>query len=392
MVPLKKRKFIKENFKLLVMALSHFTNDVHGSFLPTFVPLIVESLGITYAQAGLLKSISGGMHVVIQPLAGYISDLFSRPYALIAGPLLTALGASMLPLSPTYGLAILFVGLQSMGSAIYHPLGHGGVGHIVPPEKLASSLAIFAVGGILGSTVSSLYAISLYELFGPSVLMPLGAMVPVAFVSYLTWKAIPKLAINNSKNKPSPMDFIKTMAKTLKKIFPIWGVSISRDTTIQGIRFFLPLLIAAKGGSLVDIGTILFIISIIGTLSPMIGGKLADELGEKKVIAAGMTLAPLFLLPGAFSQGFLSISLYMIGIALLQALLPVTGAAAQKKAPESRSVVASLVTGVAFGLGGVLIAPLGVIADSLGLETTLSFIALLPWFPMPLFFLRWKNI
>ncbi|HCD72199.1 MAG TPA: MFS transporter, partial [Thermovirga lienii] len=65
---------------------------------------------------------------------------------------------------------------------------------------------------------------------------------------------------------------------------------------------------------------------------------------------------------------------------------------AQKKAPESRSVVASLVTGVAFGLGGVLIAPLGVIADSLGLETTLSFIALLPWFPMPLFFLRWKNI
>ncbi|MDN5319053.1 MAG: transporter, family, fosmidomycin resistance protein, partial [Thermovirga sp.] len=64
MVPLKKRKFIKENFKLLVMALSHFTNDVHGSFLPTFVPLIVESLGITYAQAGLLKSISGGMHVV----------------------------------------------------------------------------------------------------------------------------------------------------------------------------------------------------------------------------------------------------------------------------------------------------------------------------------------
>ena len=141
-----------------------------------------------------------------------------------------------------------------------------------------------------------------------------------------------------------------------------------------------------------DIGTILFIISIIGAISPILGGRLADKLGDKKVIIVVMTLAPVFLLPAALTEGLTSIALYVVGIALLQAILPVTGAAAQKKAPESRSVVASLVGGLAYGLGGILVAPLGIFADIWGLEATLSFIALLPWLPMSLFFLRRKSL
>jgi len=387
-----KIKFIENNFRLLVIALSHFVNDIHSAFLPTFIPIIVEQLGIGYGQAGLLKSLSGIIHMLIQPMAGYMSDSFSRPYAIVAGPFMTAFGASMLPLSHSYGMAFLFVGLWSMGSAIYHPLGNGGVGHIVPPWKLASSLAIFSVGGVLGATISPLYAITLYKIFGPTFLLPLGAMIPVAVVSYLIWKTFPTLSSNNSKDKPSPLNFLQTTMRVFKTIFPIWTVSVSRDTATQGIKFFLPLLIASKGGNIVDIGTILFIISIIGAISPILGGRLADKLGDKKVIIVVMTLAPVFLLPAALTEGLTSIALYVVGIALLQAILPVTGAAAQKKAPESRSVVASLVGGLAYGLGGILVAPLGIFADIWGLEATLSFIALLPWLPMSLFFLRRKSL
>ncbi|HOR54657.1 MAG TPA: hypothetical protein PLM30_05480, partial [Synergistales bacterium] len=92
------------NTKLVILTLTHFLTDLHGTFLATFVPVIVGRLGISYAQAGLLNSLSGMIHIVVQPMAGYISDTFSRPYAIIVGPLLTALGASMLPLGPTYGV------------------------------------------------------------------------------------------------------------------------------------------------------------------------------------------------------------------------------------------------------------------------------------------------
>jgi FSR family fosmidomycin resistance protein-like MFS transporter len=112
------------NSKLVILTLTHFLNDLHGTFLATFVPVIVGRLGISYAQAGLLNSLSGMIHVVVQPMAGYISDIFSRPYAIIVGPLLTALGAALLPLGPTYGVTLILVGLWAFGSSIYHPLGH----------------------------------------------------------------------------------------------------------------------------------------------------------------------------------------------------------------------------------------------------------------------------
>ena len=138
--------------------------------------MIVGRLGISYAQAGLLNSLSGMIHIVVQPMAGYISDTFSRPYAIIVGPLLTALGASMLPLGPTYGVTLILVGLWSFGSSVYHPLGHGSVGYVGDPGKLAFFLALFSVAGILGSTLSPIYAVLLVKLFGLGPLMVAAAL------------------------------------------------------------------------------------------------------------------------------------------------------------------------------------------------------------------------
>ncbi len=385
------REIFMNHSKLAVLTLTHFINDIHGSFLPTFIPLIVERLGITYAQAGLLRSLSGVIHMIVQPMAGYISDLFTRPYALMAGPVMTALGASLLPASPTYGLAFLFVGLWGFGSAVYHPSGHGGVGYVEDPSQLAFFLAIFAVGGIFGATVSPLYAIALYRVFG-NTFMPLAALVPVALTGYLTWRVIPKLKDRAHDARPSPLDFIKTMGSTFRIIYPIWIVAVCRDTAVSGVRFFLPLLIASRGGTIVNVGTILFTINIIGAVSPVFGGRIADSIGRKKVIAFGMIAAPFFLVPAALTRGIISIALYMTGNALLQALLPVTGAAAQEMAPRSRSIVASLVTGFAFGLAGLLLAPIGLLADIFGLVATLIFIAFIPLLPMPLYFWKWRSM
>ncbi|MEA3507384.1 MAG: MFS transporter [Synergistota bacterium] len=379
------------NPKLAVLSLSHFVNDIHGVFLPTFLPIIVENLGISYAQAGLLKSLSGFMHMIVQPMSGYLSDLFRRPWALIIGPLFTSLGATMLPAAPTYAVSFLLVGLHSIGSAVYHPLGHGGVGYVVPSSKLAFSLSIFAVGGILGGTMSPLYAIFLYRTFGP-VLLPVVALIPVIGTGYLVYRFIPLLKEGREHSDISTANFMKTLWVTYRQILPVWSVAMCRDTSVQGIKFFLPLLIASRGGNLVNIGSILFIISIAGAVTPMMGGKLADSIGRRKVIAFAMIGGPCFMIPAAVTSGVISIALFTAGNALLQAILPVTGAAAQEMAPRHRSVVAALVTGLSFGLGGLLLAPIGAMADSMGLIAALVFLGVLPLLPMPMFFVQWRRI
>lgn len=385
----KKRPFI--NKRLMVLAITHFLNDIHGAFLPTFIPVIVSRLGITYAQAGLLKSLSGVIHMVVQPMAGYVSDIFSRPYAIIIGPVMTALGASLLPLAPTYGTALILVGLWGFGSAIYHPLGHGSVGYVGDPGKLAFYLAVFAVGGMLGSTLSPLYAIFLSQTFGFTLLLPAAALVPVVVGALLVTRFVPTLRAEGSVEIPSPKGFFRSFRNTFKVILPVWTVCVCRDTSVEGIRFFLPLLIASRGGSIVDVGTILFLISTIGTISPILLGPIADRFGRGKVIVIGMILSPLFLVPASLITGAASIALYMAGNAILQGLFPVTGAVAQEMAPGSRSTAASMVTGLSFGLAGLLTAPIGALADFFGLNAILLCLGLLPLLPVPIFWTMWRE-
>ena len=329
----KKIKRPSINRRLVILSLTHFLNDIHAAFLPAFMPLIVSRLGISYAQAGILRSISGFLHIIVQPMAGYYSDILTRPYAIIIGPVMSALGAGLLPAAPSYGMALLIVGLWGFGSAIYHPLGYGSVGYVGDPENLGLFIAIFSIGGILGAAVSPLYAIFMTGLFGTGLLLPLATMVPVMAGAFLVIRFIPTLKAEALPETPSTKGFLRSFRSTFRSIFPLWLLCLCRDTSFEGIRFFLPLLIAARGGSIVEIGTVLFWISAIGTVSPVIGGRMADHFGNRKVIMASMVLAPFFLVPAALMKGIPSLLFYMTGNALLEAILPVTNAAAQSIAP-----------------------------------------------------------
>jgi len=54
-------------------------------------------------------------------------------------------------------------------------------------------------------------------------------------------------------------------------------------------------------------------------------------------------------------------------------------ALAQKVAPENRSLVSSLIMGLAMGTGGILMPFIGRFADAFGIRTVLTFITLIPF-------------
>jgi FSR family fosmidomycin resistance protein-like MFS transporter len=64
--------------------------------------------------------------------------------------------------------------------------------------------------------------------------------------------------------------------------------------------------------------------------------------------------------------------------------LPLGVAMAQKLAPKGRSMVASLMMGFAFGLGGVITPIVGKLADTFTIRPVLSFIACIPLIAVPI--------
>lgn len=378
---LQERTRNKPLVQITLLCLGHFINDLHLAFLHTFIPGIVSRLGISLAQAGFLNTISGLINVIGQPFFGFLSDRTNYPAYIMIGPVLACLGAALFPLAPTYSLALIFVIIWSLGASIFHPQGSGGIGHICREEHLSSALAFFGLGGMLAGALSPLYAVTLVRIVGVKWL-PVAAMIPVIVLLLLIWWYIPQLQEKEAFS-PARGKFLNSFWSVFRKTYRIFLISFLRAISEQGIRFFLPLVVAARGGNLITIGTVLFLVTIGAAISPVLCGHVADVFGRKKTLLVMLALLPMLLIPAALTEGKLAIFLYMMGYAALTATEPLTNAMAQVRAPEARSMASSIVMGFAFGMGGLFTTILGAVADHFGLTVTMIIVGAIPALAIP---------
>lgn len=374
-------------FKLSLLSAGHFFNDLYASFLPTFIPTLISRLGLTMAQAGFFSTFLGVIHIIFQPVIGYLSDRSANPWLIIWGPILTCFGATMIPLSPTYGTALLFVGLWGLGSAMFHPQGHGGVGHVVPRDRLTVSLALFAVAGTAGVTMSPLFAVALVNTVGLK-LMPLAAILPVLILGLFTWRTMPSISHESGDAMTPQKGLFSTMKSVFAVIYPIWAMSTVRDAASQGVRMFFPIRIAGEGGDISFVGTVLFLIMLGSTIAMLVIGRMADRYGKKQTLTVTMALSSLFLFAGRASGGWTAILFFVLGTAAVNATMPITAAIAQEMVPNSRGMASSIVMGLSWGMGNMLMAPFGKVGDLYGVNATLFIVALLPLLTLPLLLTR----
>ncbi|HPF85137.1 MAG TPA: MFS transporter [Aminivibrio sp.] len=374
-------------FKLSLLSAGHFFNDLYASFLPTFIPTLISRLGLTMAQAGFFSTFLGVIHIIFQPVIGYLSDRSANPWLIIWGPILTCFGATMIPLSPTYGTALLFVGLWGLGSAMFHPQGHGGVGHVVPRNRLTVSLALFAVAGTAGVTMSPLFAVALVNTVGLK-LMPVAAILPVLILGLFTWRTMPSISHESGDAMTPQKGLFSTMKSVFAVIYPIWAMSTVRDAASQGVRMFFPIRIAGEGGDISFVGTVLFLIMLGSTIAMLVIGRMADRYGKKQTLTVTMALSSLFLFAGRASGGWTAILFFVLGTAAVNATMPITAAIAQEMVPNSRGMASSIVMGLSWGMGNMLMAPFGKVGDLYGVNATLFIVALLPLLTLPLLLTR----
>ncbi len=370
---------------LLLLSLGHLLTDIHGLFIPVLLPEIVPRLGISLTAAGLLNSVGGFVNMMGQLVFGHFSDRTARPVFMALGPLCAALGAGLLPFASSYGVVLLCVGLWSVGVSSFHPQGQGSLGHLVPPDQLPLALSIFGAAGMLGSTLSAHYALGLMHFFGAQGLIV--AVGPTVIYGAALLFFLPQLG--GKRPAASPQGFFRNVSEIMGRIMPLWVTSLLLDAAFSGIRFFLPLWITRRGGSLADGGHALFMATLAATLASLASGFLAQHLGPRRLMLSMVVLAPVLLLGATWSSGIWSMTLLILGFAALSAPLPLIGAMAQAEAPHARSMVSALVLGVTWGLGGLVTVPAGALADRWGLEVALRSIALLPLGALVYLLLGW---
>ncbi|MCP4666513.1 MAG: MFS transporter [Deltaproteobacteria bacterium] len=367
----------KANIKIIfALTLVHFTGDFYASFIHPLLPVFAERYSLTLTQVGLITGISRLLAFVVQPSVGYVADRFRTRLFVLGGLTLAVVFIPLVGIAPYFWVLIIFVSLGSIGSSMYHPPCAGMVSTYAGGH-FGFSMSVFILGGTLAFGVGPIF-ITCFVQFYHLGASPFTMIFGVAVMAYL-FKVLPLPGGGEGLRNLGFLGALKeTFGSVWKSIVLIWIVMVLRSFTGQSFLTFVPVLYAKEGHSLVSIGMIVSLFTVGGAISGLLAGHLSDKVGYKPVffVAHAMSapsLCLLLFLPG----GWVYVGSFFAGFFVL-ATLPLGVAMAQELAPLGRSMVSSLMMGLAFGTGGMMTPLSGKLADIFSIRPVLAFLALIP--------------
>ena len=368
---------------IFAFTLVHFIGDFYISFVNPLLPVFVEKFSLTLTQVGLMVGISRLLAFIVQPPVGYLADHYRTRFFVLGGPLLAIVFIPLVGIAPAFLVLILFVSMGSIGSSMFHPVVAGMVS-TYSGRHFGFSMSIFNMGGTLAFAVGPLfiaYFVSSYGLWKAPYTMVLGLAVMA-----LLFRIIPLPQGEGLENLGFVGSLRQVLGTVWKSIVLIWIVMVLRTFVAHSFLTFIPVLYAREGYSLVSIGTMVSLFTVAGTISGLLAGHLSDRIGYKPIFysAFGLTTPSLYLLlylPG----NWIYFSVFWAGF-FAMATLPLGVAMAQELAPRGRSMVSSLMMGLAFGTGGMMTPVTGMLADIFSIRPVLSFLAIIPFLTIGLIF------
>ena len=364
------------NMKIVfALTLVHFTGDFYSSFFTPLIPAFVDKLSLSLAQVGIVTGLARFLAFIVQPTVGYIADRYPTRKFALGGLLLTVVFIPLSGLAPSFLLLLVLLALGSIGSSMFHPSVTGLI-PVYGGRRAGFSMSIFNTGGTLAFGVGPLFITLYVQHFGLGA-MPATMLIGLAVLGFL-YRIIPAPRSEGLQYAGFIGSLKDTLGPVWRPIALIWLVMVLRSLVGQSFLTFMPVLLAGKGFSLVSVGWMVSLFVVAGTASGLAAGALSDRYGYKPVFyGSHVLMTPALLLFLQLSGNWVFAGAFLAGMTVL-ASLPVGVVMAQDLAPRGRSMVASLMMGFAYGLGGAFSPLIGKLADLYSIETVLFWVALVP--------------
>jgi MFS transporter, FSR family, fosmidomycin resistance protein len=372
----------KANIKILfALTLVHFTGDFYSSFISPLYPLFIKKIGLSLTQIGFISGINLLLSFIIQPCVGYLSDHYATRYFILLGVLMPVVFIPLSGITAGFWALLIVVALGSIGSSMFHPSVTGMV-PLYSGNKAGFAMSIFNTGGTLAFGLGPLFITWYADRFGLNAL-PLTILFGLGVVWYL-YLIVPFPRSEGLQQLGFLGSIRESLGGVWKTVASIWLVMVIRSIASQSFSTFIPVLFVQKGYSIISSGVIISIFTVAGSISGLIAGHISDRIGYKPVfIFTYGLMAPALLLFLTLHGNWVYIGAFIAG-AMLLATMPLGVAMAQILAPKGRSMVASLMMGLAFGLGGILSPAVGKLADIYSIDNVLIGVSFLPLLALPL--------
>jgi FSR family fosmidomycin resistance protein-like MFS transporter len=358
---------------VLLLAATHFIVDGYGNIFAPLLPLLIPQLHLSLAAAGTLQMFYQMAASVSQLGFGHIADRWRPRVLLLVGPLV---GVGLLPLvgltTNVWMLGAVLV-LGGLGGAAFHPPAaalvhrHGG-------RRMGLSMSFHITSGNLGQAFAPLLFAPYVQIFGlratPWLMIP--SLVLLATVLLPRLPAIERL---QEGGQAQGFAALRPYARPLTLLYLI---VVLRTLTALSFSTFVPVMLTRRGMSIAEAGTAASIFLVAVGAGGFVGGPFADRYGARRLIMLSLVASVPFLAVAPALSGWTLVAVLAAGGFLLQSTLPVNVTFAQTIAPISAATVSSLMMGFAWGTGGLSAPFVGMVADRIGIEQTLTVLAFMP--------------
>ncbi|WP_323034821.1 MFS transporter [Pararhodobacter sp.] len=363
---------------ILAIALCHFINDVMQSVLSASYPLLRDEFGLSFTQIGLMSLAFMGTASVLQPLVGIVTDRHPFPQSLTVGMGSTMLGLILLAKAPSYPFLLAGAALIGVGSAVFHPEA-SRVARAAAGRKFGTAQSIFQVGGNAGHAAGPLLtAFIVVPLGRPSVAwFAVLAMVGMTILSQVgRWYANQE----RKKRKSVASDgHGLPRRRIIITIVLLAFLVFTKNAYMASIAAYYTFFLIEKFAlSTQDAQLMLFLFLAASAVGVIIGGPIGDRIGTRAVIWVSI----LGVLP--FTLALPHVDLFWTGVMtvfiglILSSAFPAIIVFAQELVPGRVGLIAGVFFGMAFGIGGMAAAGLGLVADAKGIEFVYQVCAYLP--------------
>lgn len=351
--------------RVLAAAGGHFIHDIYTSFLPPFIPLIMERFGVSIMLAGAL-AFYYRVPSMLNPIIGLICDRVELRLLFIMAPALSAAGMCLLGQAPTYSYLVGILLAVGTTTAFYHALGPVLIARSAG-RRVGQGMGFWTMGGELARTLGPLAAVGIVAWQGFEGAYPF--MVVGMLASVLLYRLFGTARTTAGRKEGS--SFKETWRVLRPVVLPLAGVILFRSFTAQALVVYLPAYMVSRGQSLWFGGLSLTAFELAGVAGTFLGGYLSDRLGRRSVLLASTTVSALLLL--VFIHLPISVwaifpTLLALGLSVF-ASMPVMMALMQDHAGGLRGTANGFFMGLQFGGGAVVIFLVGAMVDWVGFQT-----------------------